>query len=131
MPTHQREDSRAAKKRQGAETAASLTAPPVSAVSASDQAPAAATSTLYVNQRDDRRAARRSQMPAKAMSAVQAHKYEVGQVVNFTPSAPNLGASLGLYEIVRHLPPEGPDNQYRIKSLTDSHERVVRESQLA
>jgi len=83
------------------------------------------------NPRDDRRAVRRSQMPARVMSAVKEHKYAVGQVVNFTPGAMTLGAALGLYEVVRHLPPEGPENQYRVKSVQDSHERVVRESQLA
>ena len=80
---------------------------------------------------DDRRELRRSQMPARVMSEVKDHKYQVGQVVNFTPGASILKESLGLYEIVRHLPPEGPDNQYRVKSVQDSHERVVRESQLA
>jgi len=128
-PTHPRQGDHAVKERQVTETDASLTAPSVSAAPNSRQTPA--TATFYVNQRDNRRAARRSQMPAKVMSAVQEHKYEVGQVVNFTPSALTLGASLGLYEIVRHLPPEGPDNQYRVKSVQDSHERVVRESQLA
>ena len=83
------------------------------------------------NSRDDRRAVRRSQMPAKVMSAVKEHKYEVGQVLSFTPGVQTLGASLGLYEIVRRLPPDGPENQYRVKNVEDSHERVVRESQLA
>ena len=58
------------------------------------------------------------------------HKFEIGQVVNFTPGA-DAETSIGLYEVVRHLPPEGPENQYRIKSVLDSHERVVRESQIA
>ncbi len=35
----------------------------------------------------------------------------------------------GRYEIVRLMPPTvGGDNQYRIKSLHDGHERVVKES---
>jgi hypothetical protein len=84
-----------------------------------------------MNRQLDHRANRRSHMPARVMSAVGQHKYEVGQVVSFTPGALNPEASLGLYEIVRHLPPQGADNQYRVKSVRDSHERVVRESQLA
>jgi hypothetical protein len=48
--------------------------------------------------------------------------------VRFTPAAKG-GA--GIYTIVRHLPAQGDgDRQYRIKSDTESHERVVAESQL-
>jgi hypothetical protein len=37
----------------------------------------------------------------------------------------------GTYTIVRLLPAEHNDQQYRIKSTTDGHERVVKESQLS
>jgi hypothetical protein len=76
-------------------------------------------------------AAPKKRQATKAASAVKEHKYQVGQVVDFTPGALTLETSIGKYEIVRHLPPEGPENQYRIKSVLDSHERVVRESQIA
>jgi hypothetical protein len=80
---------------------------------------------------DDRRAFRRGQMPAAVLTEIKNHKYEVGQVVNFTPGKLNLETSPGRYEVVRHLPPDGSENQYRVRSVEDSHERVVRESQLA
>ncbi len=117
----------AVKKRQATKTVASVIAQPASqAVN-----PGLALARIAEQRNDDRRALRLSQLPARVMSAVKEHKFEIGQVVNFTPGALTLETSIGLYEIVRHLPPEGPENQYRIKSVLDSHERVVRESQIA
>ena len=58
------------------------------------------------------------------------HKYSVGEMVHFTPAAFDQGARRGNYRVLRQLPAEGADNQYRIKSSLDGHERVVRESQL-
>jgi len=126
MTARPKQGDRATKKRQAAETVVSVAAPPCEPASA--QALAAALSDKRL---EDRRAIRRSQMPARAMSTVKGHKYEVGQVVSFMPGALTLEKSLGLYEIVRCLPPEGPENQYRVKSVHGSHERVVRESQIA
>ena len=128
MTARPRQGNRATKNRQAAETVVSVVKPPSEPASAQALAAAAALSD---KRWEDRRAIRRSQMPAMVMSAVKKHKYEIGQVVNFMPGALTLEKSLGLYEIVRQLPPEGPENQYRIKSVQDSHERVVRESQLA
>lgn len=58
------------------------------------------------------------------------HKYEVGQTVLFTPAMGGRSAGTGAYRIVRLLPPEGDDFQYRIKSLSEVYERVAKESQL-
>ena len=58
------------------------------------------------------------------------HKYTVGQSVEFSPGARDGSAARGRYEVVRHLPSETRDLQYRVKSSVDGHERVVRESQL-
>jgi hypothetical protein len=58
------------------------------------------------------------------------YKYNVGQVVEAAKSIFSL-IPAGRYEIVRHMPPAGSgENQYRIKSLRDGHERVVKESDL-
>jgi hypothetical protein len=59
------------------------------------------------------------------------HRFQAGQTVEFTPSLFDRGAKRGRYRVVRCLPPEGRDNQYRVASVVDGHERVVRESQLA
>jgi hypothetical protein len=36
----------------------------------------------------------------------------------------------GTYKIVRPLPAEGINRDYRVKHVQDGHERVIRESQL-
>lgn len=59
------------------------------------------------------------------------HKFSIGETVYFTASNISRPAASGAYEIVRQLPTEGDDLQYRIKSNTEAFERVARESQLA
>jgi hypothetical protein len=61
---------------------------------------------------------------------MQIHKFRVGETVHYRPNAFDRATSRGDYEILRLLPAEGTDNQYRLKSVADGHERVVRESQL-
>ncbi len=60
------------------------------------------------------------------------HVFQVGDTVLFTPGAlyPS-GLSKGRYKVVRLLPADQTSqNQYRILSLVDEHERVVREDEL-
>jgi len=59
------------------------------------------------------------------------HKYGVGEIVYFTASNVARPAATGTYEVVRLLPSDGDDCQYRIKSSIEAFERVARESQLA
>ena len=58
------------------------------------------------------------------------HKFGSGQKVEFSPSAFDGNAPRGSYIVVRQMPSETRDLQYRIKNARDGHERVVRESQL-
>jgi hypothetical protein len=58
------------------------------------------------------------------------HRYKVGQTVNYTSGPFGRGGSSGVYKITQLLPAEGDDRQYRIKSASEPHERVVKESQL-
>ena len=58
------------------------------------------------------------------------YKFAVGERVEFSPGRFDGNVPRGLYTITRHLPSETLDMQYRVKSVRDSHERVVRESQL-
>jgi hypothetical protein len=90
-----------------------------------------ASETPSALREQDSRSLRRAQMPARVQSAINDHKYEVAQVVNFTPDKSSLETSPGRYEILRQLPTDGLENQYRVRSVEDNHERVVRESQLA
>lgn len=59
-----------------------------------------------------------------------AHLFIVGQRVQFSPSGFDGNAQRGVYTVVRQMPSETRDLQYRIKDVRDGHERVVRESQL-
>jgi hypothetical protein len=59
------------------------------------------------------------------------HKYLVGEAVYFTASNVARPAASGTYEVIRLLPTDGDDCQYRIKSSTEAFERVAKESQLA
>jgi hypothetical protein len=58
------------------------------------------------------------------------HKFTVGETVYFTASNVARPAASGTYEVLRLLPTEGDDCQYRIKSSTEAFERVAKESQL-
>lgn len=58
------------------------------------------------------------------------HKFKLGETLVFLPSAFEAATRKGNYRVVRLLPAEGSDPQYLVKSETDGHERVVRESQL-
>jgi hypothetical protein len=61
---------------------------------------------------------------------LQTHKYQVGETVFYTSGMAGRGNGTGSYQVVRLLPPDGNDFQYRIKSLAESYERVAKESQL-
>ncbi|KPF95651.1 hypothetical protein NML43_25045 [Rhodopseudomonas palustris] len=58
------------------------------------------------------------------------HKFVVGENVYFTASNIARPAAGGIYEIIRLLPTDGADCQYRIKSTSEAFERVAKESQL-
>ena len=62
--------------------------------------------------------------------SVDKHKFKIGQTVSFTSGPFGRGGTNGVYKVTQLLPPEGDDNQYRIKSAAEPHERVVKESQL-
>jgi hypothetical protein len=59
------------------------------------------------------------------------HKYNVGQVVQLLPGPYERQAARGSYTIIRQLPRESGEFEYRIKSVLEPHERVAKESQLA
>src|SRR5215472_17419066 len=59
------------------------------------------------------------------------HKFAVGQAVTFSPDRDQEHTKGELFKVVRLLPEAGDALQYRVKSQTDGHERVVREDQLA
>ena len=62
--------------------------------------------------------------------AIMAHKYRVGETVYYTSPTFGRAAASGSYTVVKLLPSEGDDYQYRIKSSGEAFERVAKESQL-
>ncbi|MBD0273406.1 MAG: hypothetical protein ICV73_15940 [Acetobacteraceae bacterium] len=58
------------------------------------------------------------------------HSFAVGQRVEFVPGKFDGSAPGGTYTVVRLLPNDSSDREYRVKNIRDGHERVVRESQI-
>lgn len=69
-------------------------------------------------------------MVLRRSKGVKAHKFTIGQSVYYTGAMLGRASAGGSYRIVRLLPPEGGDYQYRIKSVGEAYERVAKESQL-
>jgi hypothetical protein len=68
---------------------------------------------------------------AAARSAVlRSHKFRVGQTVLYTSSPITRPGASGTYKVVKLLPSDGDDYQYRIKNAGEAFERVAKESQL-
>jgi hypothetical protein len=61
---------------------------------------------------------------------VYPHKYRVGEVVYYTSPSFGRAAATGSYTVIKLLPSDGDDYQYRIKSSGEAFERVAKESQL-
>jgi hypothetical protein len=70
------------------------------------------------------------QPTATAEIPVRSHKYRVGETVYYTSPTFGRAAATGSYIVVKLLPSEGDDYQYRIKSSGEAFERVAKESQL-
>jgi hypothetical protein len=62
--------------------------------------------------------------------ALRSHKFSVGQTVFYTSSPISRPGASGSYKVVRLLPSDGEDYQYRIKHAGEAFERVAKESQL-
>ena len=68
--------------------------------------------------------------PPSPLSTLRTHKYSVGQTVSYTSSPISRPGASGSYRVVRLLPSDGDDYQYRIKNPGEAFERVAKESQL-
>ena len=58
------------------------------------------------------------------------YKFQVGERVRLAASAPNWGVAGGGYVVIHQLPERDGAFEYRIKSISQPHERVARESEL-
>jgi hypothetical protein len=72
--------------------------------------------------------------PAKAIAmpgpALRTHRFRVGETVLYTSSPITRPGASGSYKVVKLLPSDGDDYQYRIKNSDEAFERVAKESQL-
>lgn len=57
-------------------------------------------------------------------------RFKIGSVVNLIADQYHRGTPDGIYKVVRLMPAEGQDYQYRIKDSRTGTEVVVRESEL-
>jgi len=58
------------------------------------------------------------------------HKFKIGQTVDYLAGHRGVPGSLKAYTIVRLLPSDGTDLQYRIKSPGETFERIAKERDL-
>jgi hypothetical protein len=65
----------------------------------------------------------------KRTDDVSYHKFKIGQAVFYTSGVGSSRRS-DVFTVMRRLPPEGGDYQYRIKSANEPFDRVVKESEL-
>ncbi|MGE3148836.1 MAG: hypothetical protein AB7K04_07195 [Pseudorhodoplanes sp.] len=61
---------------------------------------------------------------------LKTHRYSLGQLVRYTSGPFARQAADGNFRIVKLLPSDGEEFQYRIKSTDEAFERVAKESQL-
>ncbi len=59
------------------------------------------------------------------------HRYAVGDCVEIRRASYQGDVGLGPYTVVRQLPNDGLDREYRVKSMRGGQERVVVESALS
>ena len=59
------------------------------------------------------------------------HKFSVDQRVTLAINIINRSAAGGSYVVTKQLPERNGEFEYRIKSISEPHERVARESELA
>jgi hypothetical protein len=74
---------------------------------------------------------RRGNALADSERLMDAHKFRVGQTVQFRTKPFYVSAALGAFEVIRQLPERDGEFEYRIKNVAEPHERVARESELS
>lgn len=61
---------------------------------------------------------------------LKSHKYSIGQTVRYIAGPYSRASNSEMFKIVRLMPLDGDEHQYRIKSVDEAFERVAKESQL-
>ncbi len=63
-------------------------------------------------------------------NVLKSHKYTIGQTVRYTAGPFSRLSATGSFKVIKLLPLEGDEHQYRIKNSGEAFERVAKESQL-
>jgi len=64
-------------------------------------------------------------------SLLAVHRFKVGQTVDFSPGRGTMASMSRLYKIIKLLPPENGQFQYRIKGSSEPFERIASERDLS
>ena len=95
---------------------------------------AASRAASKIAQKSTQKMIRTASPPMQPVAAheivLKSHKYQVGEMVYYTSPTFGRAAATGSYTVVKLLPSESDDYQYRIKSSGEAFERVAKESQL-
>jgi hypothetical protein len=125
-PTHSKTASRAPVKR--AKTASRAPMKPAKAVEA--QAKQLKTPLAPIKRAQPRGKSITVPVLASPEIAVSAHKFRIGENVHLTAGVFARGGAGSVYKVTQLLPSDGDEQQYRIKSANEPHERVAKQSQL-
>jgi hypothetical protein len=69
-------------------------------------------------------------LESRRTALTEEHKFQIGETVYFTSRPIGHMLPNSTYQVVKLLPSDGADYQYRIKNPKEAFERVARESQL-
>jgi hypothetical protein len=58
-------------------------------------------------------------------------KFKIGQMVDFNPARATIPASIREYKVLRLVPRDRGEQEYRIKSIAEIYERIAKESELS
>jgi hypothetical protein len=140
MSTHSAKTARRSAKtarrtvKKGAKSARAVTKKGSKSARAGKAARASTTARAPSAVRKPAKMIRTASPPVQPIAAhevlIRAHKYRVGEIVYYTSPTFGRAAATGSYTVVKLLPSEGDDYQYRIKSSGEAFERVAKESQL-
>jgi hypothetical protein len=67
----------------------------------------------------------------RQISPKMAHRFKLGEIVNYRPADRTQSAARGVYTISGLLPGRDDQPGYRIKHPSEEHERVALESELS
>ena len=63
-------------------------------------------------------------------NAMNLHRFRVGQTVNYTPASSGTVKADAVFKVTQLMPAADDELQYRIRSASEPHERMAKESQL-